>query len=720
MPDLEARFRIVREVPPPDLWPDIQSREPRPRSEPPWRRLGVAALAVAVAAGGLVLVIRAFTAPEPREGLPAADPRVTATIPVGPFPRAIAAGEGGVWVVVPGDDTDGGYGGTVERIDPATNQVVASIPVDTSDAVAAGAGSVWVTGVTNTVGPSGQTSDFNGVVLRIDPDTNRVVDRIPYQGGSPYDIAADATGVWVALSTANRSGAILHFDPTTGEQVAAIPVADVPYTVTTGEGYVWVLLGPRGLVKIDPVTDEVVATIDVNPMPFEMAVGEGSVWVQSWLSAFDPGVGTGSEDRLVAVRVDARTNEHDQPVVFEEGFRPVVVNEGGVWFLGGSPSGQGLTIGRLDPTTKEVDASAPLPEIELAQRNIVAFEARTVSIWIANYRHSVTRVDLLDPGPDEMVEEVTVEPRIVRTIEVGRATAVEAGWGSVWVTVPSDGEAHLLRIDPETGETVETIRLPATPAWELGGAGIEVGTTGVWLATRWDTARGPEEALLHVDPETSRLDRILLDDRDDAAMAADVTVFNGMAWATVVGGVDGPEVVGFVLETGEITRVPLTQPYAREIFASGGAIWVHEHKQQNGGVGDSVLTKIDPAAGEVVASMPFEGWASIAPGRDVIWAPEDNSLGRIDPVTVTVVGDPIPSPGVFFGGVMEIGPEGLWFMGQSEETGDATISRLNPSTGEVDASVDLATGASPIAMDVTSDTIWVVTDQGSLLQIALN
>jgi DNA-binding beta-propeller fold protein YncE len=271
-------------------------------------------MAVAVAAGGFVVVVRAFTAPDPRKELPAADPRVTATIPVGPFPRAIAAGEGAVWVVVPDKDTDGGYEGTVERIDPATNQVAASIPVETGDAVAAGAGSVWVTGVTNTVGPSGQTSDFVGVVLRIDPGANRVVDRIPYEGGSPYDIAADATGVWLALSTGNRSGAILHFDPTTGEEVAAIPVADVPYAVATGEGFVWVLLGPRGLVKIDPLTDQVVATIDVNPMPFEMAVGEGSVWVQSWLSAFDPGVGTGSADRLVAVRVDARTNEHDKPV----------------------------------------------------------------------------------------------------------------------------------------------------------------------------------------------------------------------------------------------------------------------------------------------------------------------------------------------------------------------------------------------------------------------
>jgi hypothetical protein len=223
---------------------------------------------------------------------------------------------------------------------------------------------------------------------------------------------------------------------------------------------------------------------------------------------------------------------------------------------------------------------------------------------------------------------------------------------------------------------------------------------------------------MRADPETNKLDRILLDDRDDAGKAGHHRARrDGVGPGG--GGDDGSAVVGFHLETGEITRVPLTQTYAREIFASGGAIWVHEHRHQQGGIGGSVLTKIDPAAGEVVASIPFESWVSFAPGPDVIWAPEADSLVRIDPVTASVVGVPLPSPGVLFGGVMEIGPGGLWFMGQDQETGNATISRLSPSSGQVDASVDLGKGVSPISMDVTSKTIWVVTGQGSLLQLDL-
>ncbi len=46
--------------------------------------------------------------------------RVAATIPLGFAPKAVAAGEGGVWVTSL-------LGDTVSRIDPATNRIVATI-----------------------------------------------------------------------------------------------------------------------------------------------------------------------------------------------------------------------------------------------------------------------------------------------------------------------------------------------------------------------------------------------------------------------------------------------------------------------------------------------------------------------------------------------------------------------------------------------------------------
>jgi virginiamycin B lyase len=74
---------------------------------------------------------------------------------------------------------------TVTRIDPATDRVVATIPVPRGAySVAAADGAVWVTGA------------IDRAVARIDPATNRVAATIPLDG-SPVDVAVGSVGVWV-------------------------------------------------------------------------------------------------------------------------------------------------------------------------------------------------------------------------------------------------------------------------------------------------------------------------------------------------------------------------------------------------------------------------------------------------------------------------------------------------------------------------------------------
>jgi TolB protein len=72
MADLDARFESLRRARPPDLWPDIERRDPRQPVEPPpspARRAGVAIVALAVAAAAIVFVARAFREAEPLPGL---------------------------------------------------------------------------------------------------------------------------------------------------------------------------------------------------------------------------------------------------------------------------------------------------------------------------------------------------------------------------------------------------------------------------------------------------------------------------------------------------------------------------------------------------------------------------------------------------------------------------------------------------------------------------
>lgn len=110
------------------------------------------------------------------------DPRsnqVAATIPVGPSPRFLAAGEGGVWTLNQGD-------GSVSRIDPDTNTLTATIQAGVNGPggdIAAGAGSIWVRGK-------------QILLLRIDPKTNRVVEKFGPPAGSGAVRVADGL-VWI-------------------------------------------------------------------------------------------------------------------------------------------------------------------------------------------------------------------------------------------------------------------------------------------------------------------------------------------------------------------------------------------------------------------------------------------------------------------------------------------------------------------------------------------
>jgi virginiamycin B lyase len=101
------------------------------------------------------------------------------TIDVGPRPGRLAVGEGGVWTLNRGD-------GSVTRVDPSTNKVVATIAVDPAAAsgeIAAGAGSIWI-------------SAPGLPVIRIDPRTNRTVQKFTGEGGGAILVAHGS--LWVA------------------------------------------------------------------------------------------------------------------------------------------------------------------------------------------------------------------------------------------------------------------------------------------------------------------------------------------------------------------------------------------------------------------------------------------------------------------------------------------------------------------------------------------
>jgi YVTN family beta-propeller protein len=136
--------------------------------------------------------------------------------------RALAAGEGAVWV---GDiQAPATSSSEVARVDPATNRVAATVPVAPEvAAIAVGAGAVWV------------ASD-DGTLTKIDPETNVATATVDL-GGALSDVAVGFGSVWVANSGAHN---VARVDPETTDVVATIRTGRAPEGIAVGDGAVWV------------------------------------------------------------------------------------------------------------------------------------------------------------------------------------------------------------------------------------------------------------------------------------------------------------------------------------------------------------------------------------------------------------------------------------------------------------------------------------------------
>jgi hypothetical protein len=279
--NVEERLRALREQAQhrearPDAWPRLQRRLRRE----PWRRaalvvgLVLAVLVVSVVPG--LLARRTEQPPVPTvdaplvPGRPVLAARIRLDRPVSTSLTGIGAAAGGVWVA--------GQGALL-RIDPQTNRVVATIPTPLTGqlaSVAFGEGAVWVT--------SGQA---NGVVYRVDPASNRVTAAISVPGGA-FGIAVAAGTVWVTQFLSEPDpGLVARIDARTNQLLPPVEVPNMPGIIRVGLGAIWVT-SRFTVSRIDPRSGAV--TQPLHRVGDVMAVGGGSLWGTSADSAGDVGV----------------------------------------------------------------------------------------------------------------------------------------------------------------------------------------------------------------------------------------------------------------------------------------------------------------------------------------------------------------------------------------------------------------------------------------------
>jgi hypothetical protein len=101
-------------------------------------------------------------------------------------------------------------------------------------------------------------------------------------------------------------------------------------------------------------------------------------------------VGTGSQDHVVAARIDPRSLALTAGPFPVGEFRPIAVTPGGAWFVYGDPMGichLDAAGGGFDDCTEYGVMAHALPVWP------VAFDATTGTIWVANLEDTVTRID---------------------------------------------------------------------------------------------------------------------------------------------------------------------------------------------------------------------------------------------------------------------------------------------------------------------------------------
>jgi serine/threonine-protein kinase len=198
-------------------------------------------------------------------------------------PVGVALDAGAVWVSA--NDLEGP---ALLRLDPATGAQVAEIPLPMQvGAVAAGEGSVWTASAPVSAGGAEPGS---GAVWRIDPATNEIVATTDLT-----DVVALALGegaVWIARGYSGAVGAV-RLDPATNAVVATVEAGSVGTShtqiISVGAGAVWLAGQIQGTVlRIDPATNTAAATIDLreeaspgvatNVGPYAISAGEEGVW----------------------------------------------------------------------------------------------------------------------------------------------------------------------------------------------------------------------------------------------------------------------------------------------------------------------------------------------------------------------------------------------------------------------------------------------------------
>jgi ABC-type transport system substrate-binding protein len=240
----------------------------------------------------------------------------------------MAEGYGALWFAIPG-------GGQVLRVDPASGAVSDRIPVSEGPGVVAvGAGTVWAAKVPG------------DVIARIDPESGTITKRVRLTSGTIAALAFGSGALWVADSAGNG---LLEIDPASGSVRRRLPLQVEPTSLVVADRDLWVAdYGGAVVAHVARRTGQTLATVHVGNGPSALAVDGDTVWVANALDSTVSKIGArtgslqttvpvGSGPTAIAARGDSVwvANQYSSSVSRIDARRAVVV---GTDRVGGAPT----------------------------------------------------------------------------------------------------------------------------------------------------------------------------------------------------------------------------------------------------------------------------------------------------------------------------------------------------------------------------------------------
>lgn len=343
---------------------------------------------------------------------------------------------------------------------------------------------------------------------------------------------------------------------------------------------------------------------------------------------------------------------------------------------------------------------------------------------------AVSSTGLLNSSNDESVSAPNANTgvsgaRITGTFPVpGNPQSIDVGHDSVWIAVArGDGSAALIQMDKSDGDVISELAIDGSIEQ------LAAEEDAVWITVISDNG---VIATHRVDPISNEISHTV------ERVGGEVEIVEGHAWAIEQYSRSGPDSNapyslvelddnGGVMKTVEINAPPL------DLAAGGGSLWVLTSTQSGDVVGPRGVVEIDPEAGTVTREIDIDGHnVRIVADGEFLWIPgwlhdfaevsasaDEPVIARVSLESGELSKEPIPIGSSFRPFDSDV--DGVWFLGDSEESGD--VCHIDRLTLLVDLCVDPGGLAEalfdPARFDPASDSIWVSGQGQKVVRIAI-